>query len=180
MKDKNFFIHESAYVDKNVKIGTNVNIWHFSHILSNVIIGDNTNIGQNVMIGPNVTIGKNCKIQNNVSIYDGVHIKDNVFLGPSCVFTNVKNPRSEINKKNEFAKTYLEEGVTIGANSTIVCGVSLEAYSFIGAGAVVTKNVKNNEIVVGNPARVIGYVCFCGEKLDRLNYCKICKKKIIF
>jgi UDP-2-acetamido-3-amino-2,3-dideoxy-glucuronate N-acetyltransferase len=152
---RNSFIHESSYVHKSSKIGKNVKIWRYSSIHENCKIGDGTSIGQNVSIGPNVKIGKNCKIQNNVSIYDGVEIKNNVFLGPSCVFTNVKFPRSNINQKKKFAKTILENGCTIGANATIVCGITIKKNSFVGAGSVVTKDVEKNYLVFGNPARKI-------------------------
>ena len=155
MKKNNKFIHKSSYVNKNSKIGKNVKIWRFSSIHENCMIGENTVIGQNVSIGPNVIIGKNCKIQNNVSIYDGVEIEDDVFCGPSCVFTNVKFPRSYVNQKEKFQKTILKKGSTIGANATIICGVTINEHSFVAAGAVVTKDVKKRTIVAGNPAKVI-------------------------
>ena len=141
MKKNLKFIHKTSYIHKNSKIGKNVKIWRYSSIHENCSIGDNSSIGQNVCIGPNVVIGKNCKIQNNVSIYDGVTIQDDVFLGPSCVFTNVKYPRSKINQKKKFVKTLLKKGCTIGANATIICGIVISENSFVGAGSVVTKNV---------------------------------------
>lgn len=176
---KNFFIHESSYIDNNVSIGENSKIWHFSHILENSIVGENCSIGQNVVIGPNVSIGNKVKIQNNVSIYDGVLIEDDVFCGPSCVFTNVINPRSPVERKDEFKKTLLKKGCSIGANATIVCGITLGEYSFIGAGAVVTKDVKSFALMVGNPAKQIGWMSISGEKIDlpmtgNQNY--VCKK----
>lgn len=161
-----YFKHESSYVDSGASIGKGTKIWHFSHILGKVKIGQNVVIGQNVMIGPEVTVGNNCKIQNNVSLYKGVLLEDGVFCGPSCVFTNVNNPRAEIERKDEFRLTYVERGVTIGANATIVCGVRLGAYSFIGAGATVTKDVPPHALMVGVPARQIGWVSHAGEKLS--------------
>ena len=149
---KEIFIHESSYVDKNVSIGDGTKIWHFSHIQSGVTIGKNCVIGQNVNIGSNVKIGDNVKIQNNVSVYEGVYISDDVFIGPSVVFTNVINPRSFIDKKEEFRKTLLKKGSSIGANSTIICGVIIGNYSMIGAGSVVTKNVEDFSLVYGVPA----------------------------
>ncbi len=166
-----YFKHESAYIDEGAKIGAGSKIWHFSHILKGVEIGQNTIIGQNVMIGPDVKIGHNCKIQNNVSLYKGVTLEEGVFCGPSCVFTNVNTPRAEIERKNEYLKTYVEKSVTIGANATIVCGVKLGAFSFIGAGAVVTKDVVPHALVVGTPARQIGWVSHSGERLDKNFVC---------
>ena len=164
-KDDKYFKHETAVVDIGCDIGQGSKVWHFSHILKGTKLGENCIIGQNVMIGADVVIGNRCKIQNNVSIYTGVFLEDGVFCGPSCVFTNVHNPRAEIERKTEFRKTYVERGVTIGANATIVCGVKLGAYSFIGAGAVVTKDVKPFSVMVGNPAKQIGWVSHSGEKL---------------
>ena len=155
MKKDKKFIHKTSYVHKSSKISKNVKIWRYSSIHENCKIGENTSIGQNVSIGPNVVIGKNCKIQNNISIYDGVRIEDDVFLGPSCVFTNVKYPRSKVNQKKKFVKTLLKKGCTIGANATIICGVIIKENSFIGAGSVVTKNVDKNCLVFGNPAKKI-------------------------
>lgn len=162
----NYFIHKSSVVDKNVTIGDNTKIWHFSHILKNTIIGEDCVIGQNCMIGPNVNIGSNVKIQNNVSIYDGLNIKDDVFIGPSVVFTNVMNPRSFINRKQEFKETLLNKGCTIGANATIICGVNIGEYSFVGAGAVINKNILPFEIIVGNPGKRIGWMSKTGNRLD--------------
>ena len=159
------FVHESSYVDDNVTIGNGTKIWHFSHILPQTTIGDNVVIGQNVMIGPDVTVGNNCKIQNNVSLYKGVELSDGVFCGPSCVFTNVNNPRAEIERKAEFRKTPVGRGVTIGANATIVCGHKLGDYSFIAAGAVVASDVPKFALMAGVPARRIGWMSHNGIKL---------------
>jgi len=160
-----YFSHETALVDGGCEIGKGTKIWHFSHIISGTKIGEDCVIGQNVMIGPDVVVGNHCKIQNNVSLYKGVILDDGVFCGPSCVFTNVHNPRAEIERKNEYRPTLVGRGVTIGANATIVCGNNLGAYSLIGAGAVITKNVKPHAVMVGNPARQIGWVSHAGEKL---------------
>ena len=160
------FIHNTAIIDDKVSIGKNVFIWHFSHVMSGSSIGEKSILGQNVMIGNNVRIGKGCKIQNNVSVYEGVELKDDVFCGPSCVFTNVVNPRSFINRKREYKTTTVETGVSIGANATILCGVKLGKFSLIGAGAVITKDVKDFSIMVGNPARKIGWVSTRGHKLN--------------
>ena len=172
-----YFVHESAYVDEGTTIGGGTKIWHFSHILPGSSIGENCNIGQNVVIGPDVTIGNNCKVQNNVSIYKGVTLEDGVFCGPSMVFTNVYNPRAEIRKMDEVRPTLVKKGATIGANATIVCGVTLGRYSFIGAGAVITKDVPGHALIAGNPARQIGWACECGEKLDDKLKCTVCGKK---
>jgi len=158
-------IHETAIVDPGAKIGNNTKIWHFTHVMPTANIGENVSIGQNCFIGDNVKIGNNVKIQNNVSLYDGIVVSDDVFIGPSAVFTNVIRPRSEYPTNKKYSKTYLEKGVTIGANSTIVCGVTLEEYCFIGSGTVITKNIPNNALVVGNPGRIIGWVGESGEKL---------------
>lgn len=160
-----YFVHETALVDGGCDIGEGTKIWHFSHIIKGTKIGQNCVIGQNVMVGPDVVVGNSCKIQNNVSLYKGVTLEDGVFCGPSCVFTNVHNPRAEIERKDEFRPTYVEKGVTIGANATIICGNRLGAYSLIGAGAVVTKDVKPHAVMVGNPAKQIGWVSHAGEKL---------------
>ncbi|GGE34922.1 hypothetical protein GCM10007276_10550 [Agaricicola taiwanensis] len=158
-------IHESAYVDDPVTIGAGTRIWHFSHILGHVSIGERCSIGQNVMIGPRVRIGNGCKIQNNVSLYEGVELEDDVFCGPSAVFTNVLNPRAAVERKTEFRKSLLRRGVTIGANATIVCGHEIGAYAFIAAGAVVTGDVPPHALMAGVPARRIGWMSRAGEKL---------------
>jgi UDP-2-acetamido-3-amino-2,3-dideoxy-glucuronate N-acetyltransferase len=170
-------IHESAYVDEGAEIGEGTNIWHFSHILSGSRIGEKCNIGQNVAIGPDVTIGNGCKIQNNVSVYKGVTLEEGVFCGPSVVFTNVYNPRAEIRKMDQVRPTLVKKGATIGANATIVCGTTIGQYSFIGAGAVVTRNVPDYALVVGNPARQICWVCECGERLPDNLECLSCGKR---
>ena len=166
-KKNGFFNHKTAIIDQECKIGKGTKIWHYSHILGGTKIGKNCTIGQNVMIGPDVIVGDNCKIQNNVSLYKGVKLENGVFCGPSCVFTNVINPRAKVDRKNDFLETYVEEGATIGANSTVVCGNKIGAYSLIGAGAVITKHVKPHSIMVGNPAKQIGWVSHSGEKLDK-------------
>ncbi len=165
MEEKDFFVHESSYVDDNCKIGKGTNIWHFCHIMTNCIIGDKCNIGQNVVISPNVVLGNNVKIQNNVSVYTGVECQDDVFLGPSMVFTNIINPRSGVNRRGEFLKTLVKKGATIGANATIVCGHEIGEYAFVGAGAVVTKEVPAYALMVGNPARQKGWMSQEGYKL---------------
>ena len=157
--------HETAIVDDGVEIGENTRIWHFSHIIKDSKIGKNCNIGQNVVVGPNVEIGNGCKIQNNVSVYEGIILEDNVFCGPSMVFTNVYNPRCEIPRKNEYRKTLVRKGATIGANATIVGGITIGSYAFIGAGAVVNRNVPDFALVVGNPARQIGWMSRYGEQM---------------
>lgn len=174
--ENKYFVHESSYVDSNAIIGDGTKIWHFSHIMDDAVIGQNCNIGQNVVISPNVIIGNNVKIQNNVSVYTGVLVEDDAFLGPSCVFTNVINPRSFIERKSEYKKTVVKKGATIGANATIVCGNTLGAYSFVGAGSVVTKDVPSYALVVGNPARIKYYVCKCSEKMEFINNEFICPK----
>ena len=167
---KLYFVHESSYIDEPCEIGAGTKIWHFSHIMSGCKIGEDCNIGQNVVISPNVIIGNNVKIQNNVSVYTGIICEDDVFLGPSCVFTNVINPRSHINRKHEFMQTVIKKGATIGANATIVCGNIIGKYALVGAGSVVTKDVPDYGLVVGNPARLIGWVCAYGEKLLKDKY----------
>lgn len=162
----NYFKHESSYIDNGCQIGEGTKIWHFSHIMSNCIIGKNCNIGQNVVISPDVRLGDNVKIQNNVSVYTGVICEDDVFLGPSMVFTNVVNPRSHVSRKNEYKQTIVRKGASIGANATIVCGNEIGEYALIGAGSVVTKNVKPYALMVGNPARQIGWVSENGQKLE--------------
>ena len=162
------YVHESSYVDEPSTIGDGSQIWHFCHILANTTIGRNCKIGQNVVIGPSVTIGNGCKIQNNVSVYPGVTLEDEVFCGPSMVFTNVSTPRSAIvrNSSEHWGKTLVKQGATIGANATIVCGHTVGRYAFIGAGAVVTKDVPDHAIVLGNPARIRGWACVCGLRLQ--------------
>lgn len=160
-----FFAHETAIIDENCQIGEGTKIWHFSHIMGGCTIGKHCNIGQNVVISPEVVLGDNVKVQNNVSVYTGVTCEDDVFLGPSCVFTNVINPRSAINRKTQYARTHVGKGATIGANATIVCGHDIGAYAFIGAGAVVTKHVPAYALLVGNPARQLGWISECGHRL---------------
>jgi UDP-2-acetamido-3-amino-2,3-dideoxy-glucuronate N-acetyltransferase len=160
-----YFAHETAIVDEGCNIGKGTKIWHFSHIMSNCTLGENCNIGQNVVVSPKVILGQNVKVQNNVSIYEGVTCDDDVFLGPSMVFTNVINPRSAVNRKNEYLKTHVGKGASIGANATIVCGHDIGQFAFIGAGAVVTKTVAAYALVVGNPARQMGWMSEFGQKL---------------
>jgi UDP-2-acetamido-3-amino-2,3-dideoxy-glucuronate N-acetyltransferase len=167
MEEQQYFIHGSALVDEGCTIGKGSKVWHFSHIMTGCKIGEHCNIGQNVVVSPAVVLGNNVKVQNNVSIYTGVTCDDDVFLGPSMVFTNVINPRSAINRRDQYAKTHVGKGASIGANATIVCGHDIGEYAFIGAGAVVTKNVPAFALVVGNPARQIGWV---GEYGHRLNF----------
>lgn len=160
-----YFVHESSYVDDGAEIGSGTKIWHFCHVMSRAKIGEGCNIGQNVLVSSDVTIGNNVKIQNNVSLYTGVVVEDDVFLGPSMVFTNVINPRSHVNRKNEYKVTLVCKGASIGANTTIVCGTTLGQYCLIGAGAVVTKDIPNYALAYGVPARVRGWMCRCGEQL---------------
>jgi UDP-2-acetamido-3-amino-2,3-dideoxy-glucuronate N-acetyltransferase len=174
-----FFIHDTAVIDDNCEIGKGTRIWHFSHILSNSKIGKQCNIGQNVVIGPDVTVGNGCKIQNNVSVYKGVTLEDGVFCGPSMVFTNIYNPRAEIRKMDQVRPTLVKHGATLGANCTIVCGVTIGCYAFVGAGAVVTGTIPDHALVVGNPGRRIGWVCECGERLGDDLECLSCGKKYI-
>lgn len=161
-----YFNHETAIIDSNCEIGDGTKIWHFSHIMSNCIIGENCNIGQNVVVSPDVVLGQNVKIQNNVSIYSGVVCEDDVFLGPSMVFTNVINPRSAVVRRGEYSKTTVKKGASIGANATIVCGHDIGEYAFIGAGAVVTKTVPAFALVVGNPAKQVGWMSEYGHRLE--------------
>lgn len=161
-----YFSHETAVVDEGCQIGEGTNIWHFSHIMPHCQIGENCNIGQNVVVSPEVVLGNNVKVQNNVSIYTGVICEDDVFLGPSMVFTNVINPRSAINRRNQYAKTVVKQGASIGANATIVCGHDIGKYAFVGAGAVVTKNIPDYALVVGNPSKQIGWVGEYGHRLE--------------
>lgn len=163
--EKSYYAHPTAVIDEGSEIGAGAKIWHFSHIMSPCHIGENCNIGQNVVISPEVVLGRNVKVQNNVSIYTGVTCEDDVFLGPSMVFTNVVNPRSAVNRRGQYAKTTVKVGATIGANATIVCGHDIGRYAFIGAGAVVTKHVRDYELVLGNPARHAGWMSEYGHKL---------------
>jgi UDP-2-acetamido-3-amino-2,3-dideoxy-glucuronate N-acetyltransferase len=172
-------IHESAYVDDGAKIGADTKVWHFCHILGGAVIGERCSLGQNVVVMNGVKIGNNVKIQNNVSVYEGVELSDDVFCGPSMVFTNVVNPRSHVSRKNEYKKTLVGRGATIGANATIICGVTLGEYAFVGAGSVITKDVLPYALMVGVPARRIGWMCQCGERLSDKNpsECKACGTK---
>jgi UDP-2-acetamido-3-amino-2,3-dideoxy-glucuronate N-acetyltransferase len=171
------FIHPTAMIDDNVKIAKGTKIWHFSHILPGSEVGENCNIGQNCVIGPDVAIGNKCKLQNNVSVYKGVTLEDGVFCGPSMVFTNIFNPRAEISKMSQVRPTLVKKGATIGANATIICGHTIGRYAFIGAGAVVTKDVPDHALMAGNPARQIGWACECGEKLANDLQCEVCSRK---
>lgn len=164
-KDNEFFAHPTSIIDEGCKIGKGTKIWHFSHIMPNCIMGENCNIGQNVVVSPDVVLGNNVKVQNNVSIYTGVVCEDDVFLGPSMVFTNVINPRSAILRRDQYKKTVVRKGASIGANATIVCGIELGSYSFIGAGAVVIRDVPAYALVVGNPARHVGWMSEYGHRL---------------
>ncbi len=164
--DKKYFAHETAVIDDNCHIGNGTKIWHFSHIMSNCTIGKNCNIGQNVVVSPQVVLGNNVKVQNNVSIYTGVNCEDDVFLGPSMVFTNVINPRSAVIRKNEYMITTVKKGASIGANATIVCGNDIGKFAFIGAGAVVVKEIKPYALVVGNPSKQIGWISEFGHRLE--------------
>ena len=165
MGQQGYFAHETAVIDEGCSIGQGTKIWHFSHIMSDCSIGENCNIGQNVVISPKVVLGRNVKVQNNVSVYTGVTCGDDVFLGPSCVFTNVINPRSAVNRKSEYASTHVGNGATIGANATVVCGHNIGEYAFIGAGAVVTKDVPPYAMLIGNPAKMAGWMSKNGCKL---------------
>jgi UDP-2-acetamido-3-amino-2,3-dideoxy-glucuronate N-acetyltransferase len=160
-----YFAHESAYLDDGCQIGDGTKIWHFSHVMTGATIGARCNIGQNVVVSPQVVIGDNVKIQNNVSVYTGVILEDDVFCGPSMVFTNVINPRSHVVRKDEYRRTLVQRGATLGANCTVVCGCTIGRYAFVGAGSVVTSDVPDYALVVGNPGRIKGWVCVCGVKL---------------
>jgi UDP-2-acetamido-3-amino-2,3-dideoxy-glucuronate N-acetyltransferase len=175
--DKDYFVHESSYVDEPCQIGAGTKIWHFSHVMAGASIGPRCNIGQNVVVSPGVRMGEGCKIQNNVSLYTGVILEDFVFCGPSMVFTNVVNPRSEVVRKEEYRTTRVKRGASIGANATVVCGTTIGAYAFVGAGAVVTRDLPDFALVVGNPARRTGWMCRCGVKLrveDASPQCAAC------
>jgi UDP-2-acetamido-3-amino-2,3-dideoxy-glucuronate N-acetyltransferase len=178
-----FFKHPTAIVDPGAIIGLGCKIWHFSHIMEGAVLGEGCNLGQNVVISPGVVLGKNVKVQNNVSVYSGVTCEDDVFLGPSCVFTNVINPRSAVNRRNQYAKTKVGKGATIGANATIVCGYDIGDFAFIGAGAVITRNVPPYALVVGNPARQIGWMSEYGEKIifdkDGNGLCPVTKERYL-
>lgn len=176
----NYFIHESSYVDEDAAVGKNTKIWHFSHIQKGAVIGENCNLGQNVNIAENVKIGSNVKIQNNVSVYSGVELEDYVFCGPSCVFTNDLLPRCEYPKSSEeYRRTRVMHGASIGANATIVCGHTIGRYAFIGAGAVVTKSVPDYALMLGIPAERKGWVCECGEILNKALKCSNCRKEYV-
>ena len=174
---KDYFLHESSFVDEGALIGKGTRIWHFSHVMSKAVIGENCNIGQNVFIADDVKLGNNVKIQNNVSVYAGVECEDDVFLGPSMVFTNVINPRSAVNRQNQYSKTFVGRGASIGANATIICGIRIGQFAFIGAGAVITKDVPNYALFVGNPARQKGWMSEYGIKLefDPMGYAICCE-----
>lgn len=158
-------VHESSYVDQGAVVGAGTKVWHFCHIMSGAVIGEQCSLGQNVVVMPRVTLGRNVKVQNNVSLYEGVTCEDDVFLGPSMVFTNVVNPRSHVSRKHEYRATLVKRGATIGANATVVCGHTLGVYAFVGAGSVVTRDVPDYALAVGVPARVVGWMCQCGERL---------------
>jgi len=166
MDNKNYFVHESSYIDEPVQIGKGTKIWHFSHVMKASVIGENCNIGQNVVISPNVELGNNVKIQNNVSVFTGITCEDDVFLGPSMVFTNIINPRSAVVRRGEYTKTLVKKGASIGANATIICGNNIGRYAFIGAGSVVTKEVPDYALMVGNPSKNIGWMSEFGERLN--------------
>jgi len=170
-----YFVHESSYVDEGAVLGKDTKVWHFSHVMSGAHIGERCVLGQNVNVGARAVLGNGVKVQNNVSIYDDVVIEDDVFCGPSCVFTNVINPRSFVERKDEYKLTTVRKGASIGANATIVCGVTLGKYSFVGAGSTVTKDIPDYGMVYGNPARLQGWVCLCGEKLEEYK-CPTCSK----
>lgn len=185
LKPESYFVHESAYVDLPCAIGTGTQIWHFSHVMSDTIIGENCKLGQNVFVAAGVKIGHNVKIQNNVSVYAGVTLEDDVFCGPSCVFTNIKTPRSAIprNTSDDYLVTLVKRGATIGANATIVCGVTIGRYAFVGAGSTVTQDVPDYALVYGNPAKQRGWMCECGAKLvtiDKMQICAECDRRYQF
>jgi UDP-2-acetamido-3-amino-2,3-dideoxy-glucuronate N-acetyltransferase len=171
------FIHETAVVDEPASIGEGTKIWHFSHLMGGCRVGRGCNLGQNVFVGSRVTLGNNVKVQNNVSIYDGVVVEDDAFLGPSMVFTNVSTPRSAVSRKDRYEQTLVKRGATIGANATVVCGHTIGEHAFIGAGAVVTRDVPPYSLVVGNPARRVGWMCACGERLGATLVCGGCERR---
>ena len=173
---KDYFAHESSFVDEGAQVGSGTKIWHFCHVMPGAKIGERCSLGQNVVVMPGTRIGNNVKIQNNVSIYEGVELQDDVFCGPSCVFTNVGTPRSHISRKAEYEATVVKRGASIGANATVVCGVTLGEYSFIGAGAVVTSDVPSYALMVGVPARRVGWMCNCGERLRANNGVAQCER----
>ena len=179
MSESTYFAHATACVDDGVSIGDDTKIWHFSHIMKGTSLGKNCNIGQNVVIGPDAVVGNGCKIQNNVSVYKGVTLEDDVFCGPSMVFTNVFNPRANIRRMDEARPTLIKKGASLGANSTIVCGVTVGSFAFVGAGAVVTRDVPAHALVYGNPAKMHGWFCECGEKLAHDLTCPACDKKYV-
>ena len=186
MSQLDYFVHPSSFVDEPCSIGTGTKIWHFSHIMGNCRIGPKCNIGQNVVISPDVVIGSNVKIQNNVSVYTGCILEDDVFCGPSMVFTNVTNPRSHVLRKSEYKQTLVKRGASLGANCTIVCGITIGRYAFVGAGAVVTRDIPDYALVVGNPARARGWMCACGIKLtfsgdaaEASGRCAVCGAKYV-
>jgi UDP-2-acetamido-3-amino-2,3-dideoxy-glucuronate N-acetyltransferase len=176
---KDYYVHESSIVDEPYRIGKGTKIWHFCHVMPNVTIGENCSLGQNTYVGNGVSIGNRVRIQNNVSVYDAVTLEDDVFCGPSCVFTNVLNPRAHVARKHDYRKTVVKKGSSIGANATIVCGHNIGRYAFIGAGAVVTKNIPDYAMVYGNPASIQGWVCECGIKLqgDGIMTCPECGRQ---
>lgn len=181
-----YFVHESSYVDEPCEIGAGTKVWHFSHVMKDSKIGENCNIGQNVVISPHVVLGRNVKIQNNVSVYTGCILEDDVFCGPSMVFTNVVNPRSHVSRKDEYKKTLVRRGASLGANCTIVCGITIGRYAFIGAGSVVTRDVPDFALIYGNPARIHAWMCICGVKLnfsvntaDEATRCEACGKEYL-
>ncbi len=175
--EKNYFVHESSYIDENVTIGKNTKVWHFCHVQKGAVLGENCSLGQNVNIGNNVKIGNGVRVQNNVSIYEGVEIEDNVFCGPSCVFTNVTTPRAHHPVHGKYVRTLIKWGASLGANSTIVCGHTVGRCALIAAGAVVTKDVKDHALMVGVPAKQMGWVCECGTRLPENLVCDKCDRK---
>ena len=175
-----YFVHPTAIIDEGAEVGEGSRVWHWCHIMKGAKVGNHCNIGENAFIESGVVLGDNVKVKNNVALYTGLECENNVFIGPNAVFTNVANPRSFIERKNEFKKTVIKEGATIGANATIVCGHDIGEYAFVGAGAVVTKDIENYALVMGNPARKYGYVCKCGCKLDDSYFCDRCGIKYCF